>query len=86
MEAISTLIVIAAAIGFIIGLSRMIRTEAESDEMRIDKYSWLSYGLRQGWVTQHCAMHDDYYFEEEHEMFSEYDDPCIPILRFNEER
>ncbi len=85
MNHIGTLLIVVASIALIIRLSKMIRTEAESDEMRIDKWSWLSYGVRQGWVTQHCAMHDAYYTEEEDAMFEEYDDPCIPILRFKED-
>lgn len=87
MNHICTLLLIVAAITVIIGISKVIRTEAEAeaDEMRIDKWAWLSYGIRQGWVTQHCATHDAYYTEEEDAMFEEYDDPCIPILRLKED-
>lgn len=47
-----------------------------------DKFMWLQHGVRKGWMTFHCAMHDGYYTPEEEALFEEYDDPCIPIYRF----
>ena len=74
----------AACIGIFAMLGRALKAEHDSDEMRIDKWAWLSYGIKKGWIDQYCATHDCYTTEEEDNMFEEYDDPCIPILRMRD--
>lgn len=51
-----------------------------------DKYAWIQHGMRKGWISFYCATHDGYLTAEEEELYEEYDDPCIPIYRFNPDK
>ncbi len=47
---------------------------------------WVAEGIRRGWIEEPvCSTHDSFFTEEEAEQFWAGEDPCIVVMRVNDE-